>query len=262
MADSDQVAGARPLCASPDAVRGFRAPARRRPRTRVDLSDVSDETLLATRLCDLPIKLEGTLMERRVKRLHRELETRNIFALPHAWLSEEFFNPDEVLGFAIPFYLAHRRLMRLERNQMLEVEGAGEAECRRIFRHEAGHAIDDAYELHRRDGYHRLFGDARTPYPESYKPIPQGRAEGINPANWDAQAHPVEDFAETFAIWLNPHLDWRREYKAWPALEKLEYVDGLMREIGHKPPLNPDQSEAEPLGTLRRTLGEHYAEKR
>jgi Putative zinc-binding metallo-peptidase len=226
------------------------------------LDDASDEALLATRLCDLPVQLEGTLMARRVKRLHRELEAHGIVALPHTWLSEEFFNPDGVLGFAIPFYLAHRRLMRLERSQMLEVEGAGEAECRRIFRHEAGHAIEDAYELHRRDGYRRLFGDASTPYPESYKPNPQSRAYVINLANWYAQAHPVEDFAETFAIWLNPHLDWRREYKGWPALEKLEYVDSLMREIEHKPPLNPDQREAEPLAKLRRTLGEHYAEKR
>ena len=92
-------------------------------------------------------------MARRVKRLHRELQAHNIAALPHAWLSEEFFNPDGVLGFAIPFYLAHPRLMRLERSQMLEVEGAGEAECRRIFRHEAGHAIDDAYSLHSRERY-------------------------------------------------------------------------------------------------------------
>ena len=235
---------------------------RRQALTLEALDDASDEALLATRLCDLPVRLDGTLMARRLKRLHRELEAHGIVALPHAWLSEEFFNPDGVLGFAIPFYLAHRRLMRLERSQMLEVEGAGEAECRRIFRHEAGHAIEDAYELHRRDGYRRLFGDASTPYPESYKPSPQSRDYVINLANWYAQAHPVEDFAETFAIWLNPHLDWRSEYKGWPALEKLEYVDSLMREVAHKPPLNADKSEAEPLVKLRRTLGEHYAEKR
>jgi hypothetical protein len=260
--DGDQVAEPPPRRASPDAARGSKEHARRRQTARVDLSDVSDETLLATRLCDLPIKLEGTLMERRVKRLHRELEGRNIRALPHAWLSEEFFNPDGVLGFAIPFYLAHPRLMRLERNQMLEVEGAAEAECRRIFRHEAGHAIDDAYELYNRPRYRALFGDAATPYPASYKPHPESRAYVINLANWYAQAHPVEDFAETFAVWINRHIDWRADYKGWPALEKLEYVDALMREISGKPPLNSDRTEVEPLRRVRRTLGEHYAEKR
>ena len=98
-------------------------------------------------------------MQRRVVRLHGELERRGIVALPHVWLSDEFFSPDGVLGFAIPFYLAHPRLMRLERSQMLEVEGAGEAECRRIFRHEAGHAIDDAYMLNGCTRYRELFGD-------------------------------------------------------------------------------------------------------
>ena len=103
---------------------------KRQDRLPFVLENASDETLLSTRLCDLPLELEGTLMARRVKRLHRELQAHNIVALPHVWLSEEFFTPDGVLGFAIPFYLAHPRLMRLERSQMLEVEGAGEAESR------------------------------------------------------------------------------------------------------------------------------------
>lgn len=226
------------------------------------LEQADDEILLATRLCELPLHLEGTLMARRVQRLHRELQARKIVALPHVWLSEEFFNPDGVLGFAIPFYLAHPRLMRLERSQMLEVEGAGEAESRRIFRHEAGHAIDEAYSLHDRERYRALFGDPTAPYPSSYKPRPESREYVINLANWYAQGHPVEDFAETFAIWLNPHIDWRTDYKNWPALEKLEYVDELMREIGGKAPATEDKSEIEPLSELTHTLAEHYAEKR
>ena len=238
---------------------GMRRQSSRRP---VALDDASDETLLSMRLCDLPLHLEGTLMARRVKRLHRELQAHGIVALPHVWLSEEFFNPDGVLGFAIPFYLAHPRLMRLERSQMLEVEGAGEAESRRIFRHEAGHAIDEGYQLHDRERYRVLFGDPNAPYPSSYKPRPESRDFVINLANWYAQAHPVEDFAETFAVWLNPHVDWRSDYKRWPALEKLEYVDELMREIAGKAPISVDQGEVEPLSELRHTLAEHYAEKR
>jgi hypothetical protein len=225
------------------------------------LQNANEETLLSTRLCDLPLELENTLMARRVQRLHRELQARNIVALPHAWLSEEFFTPDGVLGFAIPFYLAHPRLMRLERSQMLEVEGAGEAEARRIFRHEAGHAIDGAYGFHNRERYHLLFGNPTAPYPTSYRPLPESRDFVINLANWYAQAHPVEDFAETFAIWLNPHVDWRSDYKRWPALAKLEYVDELMREIAGTAPTKADTSEVEPLSELRRTLAEHYAEK-
>jgi hypothetical protein len=236
----------------------------RRPGARraIALENVTDEALLSARLCDLPLQLEGTLMARRVQRLHRELQAHDIVALPHAWLSEEFFSPDGVLGFAIPFYLAHPRLMRLERSQMLEVEGAGEAECRRIFRHEAGHAIDDAYGLYARERYRLLFGDPNESYPTAYKPHPESRDYVINLANWYAQAHPVEDFAETFAIWLNPYVDWRSDYKRWPALEKLEYVDALMRELAGKRPASSDKSEVEPLSGLRHTLAEHYAQKR
>jgi hypothetical protein len=227
------------------------------------LESLEDATLLDMRLCDLPVKLEGTLLARRVARLWRELQKHGIAALPHAWLAEEFFTPDGVLGFAIPFYLAHPRLMRLERTQMLEVEGAGEAESRRIFRHEAGHCLDEAYAFHRRARYRELFGDARLDYPNSYTPKPDSRDHVINLAGWYAQGHPVEDFAETFAVWLNPHADWRADYRRWPvALRKLEYVDELMREIAGKPVPKVDRTEVEPLPTLKHTLREHYERKR
>jgi hypothetical protein len=226
------------------------------------LENADDQTLLATRLQCLPVRIEGTVVERRVRRLHLELATRDIVALPHVYLAEEFFNPAGLLSFAVPFYLAHPRLMRLERSQMLEVEGAGESECRRIFRHEAGHVVDEAYRLHERTGYAELFGDPGQPYPTSYAPRVESREHVINLTSWYAQAHPVEDFAETFAVWLNPYIDWRTDYAHWPALRKLEYVDQLMREIAGKTPLVSNRGEVEPLHALRRTLGTHYAEKR
>ena len=157
-----------------------RAQRRASRSTAIDLQEASDEALLAMRLCDLPIQLDDTLMARRVSRLHRELAARNIVALPHVWLSEEFFTPDRVLGFAVPFYLAHKRLMRLERSQMFECEGAGEAECRRILRHEAGHALEEAYRLNSRPRYVELFGNPEDPYPDTYKPRVDSRDHVIN----------------------------------------------------------------------------------
>ena len=231
-------------------------------RAAINLQDASDEALLATRLCDLPVQLDHTLMARRVARLRRELASRNILAMPHVWLSEEFFTPDRVPGFAIPFYLAHPRLMRLERAQMFECEGAAEAECRRILRHEAGHVLEEAYQLNRHPGYAAHFGDPDVPYPDHYTPRVDSRDHVINLAGWYAQAHPVEDFAETFAVWLNPYVDWRTAYGTWPALEKLAYVDGLMREIATRPPRIASGRAVEPLSSLRHTLSEHYAAKR
>ena len=44
-----------------------------------------------------------------------------------------------------------------------------------------------------------------------------------------AQKHPDEDWAETFAVWIDPNSHWRRRYREWQvAVAKLEYVDRIM----------------------------------
>jgi hypothetical protein len=178
------------------------------------------------------------------------------------WLSEEWFTPDGVAGFAIPFYLTHPRLMKLERHQMLEVEGAGESECMRILRHEAGHAFDNAFRLHSRRRWKEFFGSHSAPYPTWYQPEPNSRDYVLNLNAWYAQAHPAEDFAETFAVWLKPGWRWRREYQGWRALQKLEYVDRLMTAFIGKKPMESRKGVVEPLRELNKTLREHYEKKR
>ena len=69
-------------------------------------------------------------------------------------------------------------------------------------------------KLHEQARYLQLFGDPTVAYPVSYKPRVESRDYVINLTSWYAQAHPVEDFAETFAIWLNPFIDWRAAYEA------------------------------------------------
>jgi len=181
---------------------------------------------------------------------------------PHLWLSDEFFTPDGVPGIAMPFYLAHPRLARLELNQMLEVEGGTPDWCLRILRHEAGHAIENAYRLRNRKKRRELFGRSSEPYPESYLPRPYSRSFVIHLESWYGQSHPDEDFAESFAVWLTPGSDWRVRYKGWPALKKLEYVDATMREIAARPPAVVNHQTLDPIGRLRKTLRTHYRRKR
>ena len=218
--------------------------------------------MLDLRLCDLPVRIPGTQLEQRLKRLYRELQGRSLEFRPHVWLAEEWFTPDGVAGFAIPFYLAHPRLMKLERSQMLEVEGATESECMRILRHEAGHAIDNAFRLHARRSWTDTFGSYRVPYPEWYQPQPDSRDYVLNLDAWYAQAHPAEDFAETFAVWLKSGTQWRRQYAAWGAQRKLEYVQQIMAELAGRSPRLLGRRQVEPLGTLTRTVREHYRRKR
>jgi hypothetical protein len=222
---------------------------------------MSDEQLLGLRFCDLKLKLERTPVARRVRRLYRELDKRHIGFRPHVWLSEEWFSPDGVPGIAVPFYLAHPRLERLERRMMQQVEGGSAESAMRILRHEAGHAIDTAYRLRRRKRWRAVFGAASQPYPDSYTARPGSRRYVQHLGDWYAQAHPCEDFAETFAVWLKPNSSWRREYAHWPAFNKLEFVDELLDEVrtGRAPVRN--REVVEPLRDNTRTLAEHYRRK-
>jgi hypothetical protein len=217
-----------------------------------------DDPLLDLRLCDLDLRIEGSGLEERIA----ELEGKGIRFRPHFWLADEWFCPDGVPGIGIPFYLAHPRLRRLELGQMLEVEGGTREWSMMILRHEAGHAIENAYRLRRRPKRQELFGRSSEPYPESYAPRPHSRSFVLHLDSWYAQAHPDEDFAETFAVWLTPGSDWRARYAGWPALRKLEYVDRLMREIADRPPSVTTRRTPFSLGSLRRTLRGHYRRKR
>jgi hypothetical protein len=79
--------------------------------------------------------------------------------------------------------------------------------------------------------------------------------------HWYAQSHPVEDFAETFAVWLQPRARWRRDYADWPALAKLEYVDALMAEVAGRRPRRASRREVESVRHSARTLSAHYEHK-
>jgi hypothetical protein len=218
--------------------------------------------LLDTRLCDLGVDLEGSRLVEPIERVKSELAARDLRVRPHFWLSEEWFSPEGVPGVALPFHLVHPRLMRLERKYMLEVEGGTRASCLRLLRHEVGHAVQHAFALHRRRRWQKLFGRSSRAYPEHYRPNPASRRFVLHLEYWYAQAHPDEDFAETFAVWLAPRSRWRRRYAGWPALRKLEYVDELMAEIaGRRPPIR-SRRRVEPLEKIRKTLRQHYAEKR
>ena len=222
----------------------------------------TDDQLLDMPLSKLPIQIKGTWLEDGVHRLHEELEARGIQFKPHCWLAEDWFSPDGVPGIAIPFFLAHERLRKLEQRFMMEVEGGSEKSFMRILRHETGHTMDTAYRLHFRRRWRELFGSYAQPYPDSYRPRPNSRQFVLHLRAWYAQAHPAEDFAETFAVWLTPGSNWRRRYRDWPVLRKLEYVDEVMKELAGQPSLVRKRRHVEPLSESRITLRAYYERKR
>lgn len=235
--------------------------AKGRRRSRLWWTALDDEALLDLRFRDLGLTLESSPLRPALRRLDLELERRGLVFRPHFWLSEEWFSPDGVPGIAIPFYLAHPRLVRLERRLMHEVEGGNARWLARILRHETGHALDNAYRLRRRKRWRMVFGRASRPYPAKYAPRVTSQNYVMHLGHWYAQSHPTEDFAETFAVWLAPNSTWRTDYASWHALRKLRYVDELMEEIrGLAPPVK-SRAVIEPLRENRSTLREHYRRK-
>lgn len=214
------------------------------------------------RICDLRLTIAGTELESRIETFHRELSEKDIVLKPLCYLGDDWFCPEGASTIAVPFYLAHPRLKKLEERMMMEVEGGTEAWCLSLLRHEMGHVLNHAYLLEKDPGWQKLFGRPSLEYSESFRARPYSKRFVRHLDGWYAQSHPEEDFAETFAIWLTPGLDWKKQYRAWKALEKLDYVDGLMKNLAGKSPAQFSRIKMSEASRLRSRLESYYRRRR
>jgi Putative zinc-binding metallo-peptidase len=232
------------------------------PPSLPDLVSMSDDELLHMRICDLKLKISGTELESHIDKFYAELAAKGIAIKPVCYLGDEWFCPEGSATIAIPFYLAHPRLKKLEEKMMMEVEGGTEAWCLRLLRHEMGHVFNHAYLLEKDKRWQKMFGPTSLEYSESFRARPYSRRFVRHLDGYYAQSHPEEDFAETVAIWLTPDLQWRQQYRDWKALEKLEYVDEIMKKLAGKPPLVFSKAKISDASRLRSRLEAHYKRRR
>jgi hypothetical protein len=228
-----------------------------------DWVNLSDEELLERKISQLGLKLEGTELEPLVRQLYDELSAKGLVFHPPCHVGDEWFVPVGIPAIFIPFFLTHERLRKLERKLILEVEGDTPEWFLKLMRHEAAHAYAYAYQLPRKRKWQATFGKTSTEdTPDFYRPRPYSRSYVVHLDDWYAQSHPDEDFAETFAVWLTPGLDWRERYKGWKALQKLEYVDELMRSLTGKPAVHTPVYDPADHDCLNLKLKIYYARKR
>src|ERR687888_2110828 len=222
-----------------------------------------DEQLLERRISTLGLRLEGTPLEPLIRQLYDELSARGLVFHPTCHVGDEWFVPIGIPAIFVPFFLVHDRLRALERTMILEVEGETPEWFMKLMRHEAGHAYSYAYRLQRKKRWQQIFGqtsDEETP--TFYRPRPFSRSYVVHLEDWYAQSHTDEDFAETFAVWLTPELDWRNRYAGWKALRKLEYVDELMHSLAGKRPTQTPRYRVADYDFLNVKLKTYYARKR
>jgi len=225
--------------------------------------DFNDDQLLEKKISHLGLKLEGTELQPLIQQLYDELSQKGLVFHPPCHIGDEWFVPVGVPAIFVPFFLAHDRLRKLERKMVLEVEGETPDWFMRLMRHEAAHAYAYAYQLYRKKKWQRAFGlTSAEETPQFYRPRPYSRSYVMHLDDWYAQSHPDEDFAETFAVWLTPNLDWRARYKGWKALQKLEYLDELMRSLASKPPVHQPAYRIADHDCLNIKLKTYYARKR
>src|SRR5438874_12124675 len=228
-----------------------------------DWVSLSDQELLERRISTLGLQLEGTTLEPLIKQLYDELSAKGLVFHPPCHIGDEWFVPVGIPAVFVPFFLVHDRLRVLERTMMLEVEGGTKEWFLKLIRHEAAHAYNYAYQIPRKKRWRHVFGrTSREETPDTYRPRPFSRSYVVNLDDWYAQSHPDEDFAETLAVWLTPGLDWRTRYAGWKALQKLEYVDELMRSLAGKPPVNMPKYRVADYDCLNFKLKTYYARKR
>ena len=232
------------------------------PRVR----ELSFQQLLTRRVCELDLRAEDTLRECLIQ-LRRELKRVHIGFFPHFYFGEEPWGCIDCTGSVeIPFYLANRSLRRVAQRYYISYS---KKELLMLLRHVTGHAINYAYRLWRHDDWKRLFGNFHKRY-RHYYPYSAGSRSHVlylhrigNPHY--AQKHPDEDFAESFAVWLDPASKWKWNYRSWNgALEKLKYVDRLFRKerVAERRPLKVRYDETGNYRTIGSTVAEYFAIER
>ncbi len=224
---------------------------------------LSDDELLKLRIKDLELDLNTSDLAARIGFVFDELETKGLKFRPLVYLGDEWFSPEGVSAVSIPFFLSHPRLRALEKKIMFDIEGETAREFSLFLRHEIGHSFDHAFKVSRRKKWREIFGSPHKEYhPETYRPRPYSRNYVLNLPRWYAQAHPDEDFAETFAVWLDPNSNWQTVYKSWGAIKKLEYIDELAKEFSNAEIAKPRGRMMSDAKYLESTLKHYYDRKK
>jgi hypothetical protein len=230
------------------------------PRMAADPVGFHESNLWSTPIRDLGLTIKGTRLEPILAELEAELQGIGLTRVrARFYLSTEWGVPFETVAVAIPFYLARPDLTALHAERVGHVEGFDRADVLRYLRHEMGHVVNYAYRLYDDEEWVKQFGSITQPYAEEYRPEPFSRRYVRHLPGWYAQKHPDEDWSETFAVWMTPGLDWRKEYGGWPvASGKLAYCERTMAAIRDRDPVVTDTDLDEDVGEIEYSIDQYY----
>lgn len=220
--------------------------------------------MLATKIKNL--NLAGSFSAFRqelVDQLYEELGRAGISLRPKVYLADEWFSPDDAPIIAVPFYLACPELTKLAKKHIGSIEGETQNDFMRLLRHECGHAVETAYNLKYSRIRQKTFGLFSAKYPDRYCPN-LGSMEFVEYlGDGYAQAHPCEDFAETFAYYLEWGVKAEDHYPANSgAQKKLIVMSKMMKKLKDKKPVKKSFTKLDSYKTLGTTLEDFFSKRR
>jgi hypothetical protein len=222
------------------------------------MDPISYQKFLSTRIGDLELDPNES-MASCFKRLRKELKAHHILLWPDFYFGNEWGCVNKRISISIPFYLATPEL------RDLEGESPTNEELIKILRHETGHAVNYAFKLWQRKEWKETFGDFNKKYRDGYlyrvNPWSKSYVRHLHYLGDPhyAQKHPDEDWAETFAIWLDSRSRWDVKYRNWPnALDKVSCVDRLVEEIAGAQPLNTRKKREGAYSIIEETVSEWW----
>jgi ribosomal 50S subunit-associated protein YjgA (DUF615 family) len=220
--------------------------------------------LLSTRVCDLRLKLNGSLLGRCVRRAQEEARAFGIALEPYFYLSDGYGCVQGTTNIGVGFWDADPLLRDIHADKI--GRRRDEMDLVLLLKHEIGHAFCYGHKLYQLPEFRTTFGirgNFFATYPEHnryrYNPF---SPDHVNPdGDHYAQKHPDDDFAETFATYLDTAGTWRERYRGRiGALRKIAFVGRLVRNIGGlAPAVEPGAGLVDaPVQEIRRTVAQFF----
>lgn len=229
------------------------------------------EKILATRIADLGLDLEGSMFRILIDRVEHELLEVGIRLRPRFYLSTEYGCIERSRTIGLLWTDGFPVFQRLARAQGIRTRT--HTEILKTLRHEIGHAFCYSHRLYRTRAFRSLFGvkgDFFRTYPVVWRPTlrDRRRVEKGEVIQLYATRHPDEDFAICFQVWLRSACAGRVQalltrYRKRPRLrEKLEYVERTVRSLGRRNTKARAVALDEPLAEIVLTIGDWFEKVR
>jgi hypothetical protein len=235
-----------------------------RARRLLNNRDTIKTEILTTPVRDLALKIPSSILDTCIGKALEDAKRFGVDLEPKFYLSDCYGCVEGSTTIGLGFWDADKTIREIlrETKDIYRDEG----DILRLIKHEIGHAFCYAYKLYRLKEFREIFrveGHFFQTYPEDdrYRWDPWS-TDFVNPeGDFYAQKHPDDDFAETFATFIDPEQSWRERYKPRQgAFRKIQFVRRVIRNYGRKKiPVNGNGKNLHvPVEEIKQTVGEFF----